>query len=109
MAGTLSTSKRGSLSIKMPEFNESATIKIDCHITANKSKYDIIVGRDTLCELGIALDFSNSSIAWNSSRIDMKPPNYNTTEHYFINDPSNVQEASDHMKRILDAKYEKAN
>ena len=49
MAGTLSTSKRGSLSIKMPEFNESATIKIDCHVTNNKSNYDIIVGRDTLC------------------------------------------------------------
>ena len=39
----------------------------------------------------------------------MKPPNCNLTEHYFINDPSNVEEASDRMKRILDAKYEKAN
>ena len=109
MAGTLSTSKRGSLSIKMPEFNESATIKIDCHVTNNKSNYDIIVGRDTLCELGIGLDFASNSITWNGSRIDMKPPNCNTTEHYFINDPSNVKEASDRIKRILDAKYEKAN
>ena len=109
MAGTLSTSKRGSLSIKMPEFNESATIKIDCHVTNNKSNYDIIVGRDTLCELGIGLDFASNSITWNGSRIDMKPPNCNTTEHYFINDPSNVEEASDRIKRILDAKYEKAN
>ena len=39
----------------------------------------------------------------------MKPPNCNLIEHYFINDPSNVEEASDRMKRILDAKYEKAN
>ena len=109
MAGTLSTSKRGSLSIKMPEFNESATLKIDCHVTNNKSNYDIIVGRDTLCELGIGLDFASNSITWNGSRIDMKPPNCNTTEHYFINDPSNVKEASDRIKRILDAKYEKAN
>ena len=39
----------------------------------------------------------------------MKPPNCNTTEHYYINDSSNVEEASDRMKRILDPKYEKAN
>ena len=77
----------------MPEFNELTKIKIDCHVTNNKSNYDIIVGRDTLSELGIALDFSNSSITWNGSRIDIKPPNCNTTEHYFINDPSNVEEA----------------
>ena len=110
MVGTLSTSKRGSLNIKMLEFNESTIIKIDCHVITNKSNYDIIVGRDTLCELGIALDFSNNTVMWNGSRIDIKPPsNCNTTEHYFINDPSNVEEASDRMKRILDTKYEKAN
>ena len=109
MAGTLSTSKRGSLNIKMPEFNETATIKIDCHVTTNKSNYDIIIGRDTLRELGIMLDFSNDTVTWNNSTISMKPPNCNLTEHYFINDPSNVEEASDRMKRILDAKYEKAN
>ena len=109
MAGTLSTSKRGSLNIKMPEFNETATIKIDCHVTTNKSNYDIIIGRDTLRELGITLDFSNDTVTWNNATISMKPPNCNLTEHYFINDPSNVEEASDRMKRILDAKYEKAN
>ena len=39
----------------------------------------------------------------------MKSSNCNTIEHYFINDPSNVEEASDRIKRILDDKYEKAN
>ena len=39
----------------------------------------------------------------------MKPSNCNTTEHYLINDPSNVEKASDRIKFILDAKYEKAN
>ena len=62
MAGTLSTSKRGSLNIKMPELNETATIKIDCHVTTNKSNYDIIIGRDTLRELGITFDFRNDTV-----------------------------------------------
>ena len=69
----------------MPEFNESATIKINCHVTNNKSSYNFIVRRDTLCELGITPDYNNSSITWNGLRIDMKPPNCNTTDHYFIN------------------------
>ena len=109
MTGTLSISKRGSINIKMPEFNETATIKIDCHVTTDKSNYDIIIGRDTLQELGITLDFSNGTVTWNNSTISMKLPNCNLTEHYFINDPSNVEEASDRMKRILDTKYERAN
>ena len=109
MAGTLATSKRGFLNIKMPEFNESAIIKINCHVTTNKSNYDIIVGRDTLRELGIIIDFSNDTVTWNGSQINMKPPNCNTTEHYYISDPSNIEDAKDRMKRILHAKYEKAN
>ena len=76
MAGTLSTSKRGSLNIKMPEFNETATIKIDCHVTTNKSNYDIIIG-----ELGgfilivelfhVTVSLLKSNVMPNSRRVSL--------------------------------------
>ena len=50
---------------------------VSCHVTKQKSNYDLILGREIFCALGIKLDFSNSNTNWNDINIPMKPARSN--------------------------------
>jgi hypothetical protein len=68
----------------------------------------MILGRDVLTGLGIKIDFGNNVLEWDSIVIPMKDADENIEEAFAIHDPKSVQ-ASDRLKSILDAKYEKAD
>ena len=59
------------------------------------SKYDIILGRDVMQNLGINLDFEDKVIRWNGSSANMKNPqsannfNYNIEESYALQAENN--------------------
>ena len=109
MAGSFTTSYESTINITLPELNPTAHISAQVFVTENKSNYDLIFGRDLLRELGISLDFENNIVSWQHVDIPMKPRDCTVEGHFAIEESANVQQATSRIKKILDAKYEKAN
>ncbi len=80
-------------------------------ICATKQKLnacDMIISRDLLRDLGIVLDFSRKTIIWGDGEIPMKPRDSRAAPSLYIKEPNGFFEEVDHMSKILDAKYAKA-
>ena len=97
----------------LPEFHENRVITWKTHLTTDESlgKYDMILGRDALLELGIDLKFSSCTIEWNTAEVPMHRAQCTVEDSFFIKEEegSAVREASDRITQIIDAKYEKAD
>ena len=81
-------------------------------------KYDMIIGRDLLRELGITLNFSDQTMTWDESTVRMKDPeefaDISSPLHEFFwhcecYETQALQDASVCLKKILDAKYAPAD
>ena len=51
MAGTFKTTCLAEIKLKLPELSDSAEINVNCHVTKQKSNYDLILWHEILCEL----------------------------------------------------------
>mgnify|MGYP000364675529 CR=1 FL=1 len=60
-------------------------------------------------ELGITFSFLDCTTTWDENSIPMKESNCTVTNSYFIHDSPAVEDLIDRLKRILGAKYEKAD
>ena len=109
MAGTFKTTRVAYVALKLPELNHTAEIATEFHVTKQKSAYDVIFGRKLLKELGIVLDFNQMVTIWNDVTIPMKDVNAEVKTHFFIRDSKHVNESTKRIKKILDAKYKKAD
>ena len=109
MAGTFRTIAIAHLELELPELNHTAVINAEFHVTSQESTYDIILGRDLLRSLGLNFNFKENTITWEHVSIDMKPRDCEIKSHFAIAESNSVKEATGRIKRILDAKYEKAN
>ena len=79
------------------------------HVTKDLGNYDMIIGQDILSFLQIDPRFSTMEVEWDSTTMPFKHVNAAPLDAYFIKDPVRVTDASDCIKKILDAKYEPAN
>ena len=71
--------------------------------------YDMIIGRDLLSELRIDILFSNNTVIWDHKQTPLKLQDAKEAiDYHLVNSPA-VKEATERIKRILNAKYEKAN
>jgi len=98
----------------MSEFYTKCILEWDVHIvdTHNSARYDLIIGRNLLRELGIEFSFKHNTVTWDDAEIAMWHPDTTVEEinTYGNEAESNaVTKASNCIKHILDAKYEKAN
>ena len=109
MAGTFKTTRLAEIKLKLPELSDSAEINVNCHVTNQKSNYDLILGGEILRELGINLNFLNNTTNWNETSIPMKPVHNSTRTHFSISNSKRVASETKRIKKILDAKYEKAD
>ena len=75
------------------------------HVTEQKSNYDMIIGRDILLELGINLNFKDMMVQWDTAIIPMKEINSTIENLYAVEDSEAVHDATERIKKILDAKY----
>ena len=107
--GEMGTSKRAQCTFMLPEFHTDRVIEWDLHVTKTIGTYDMILGRDLLSELGIKFDFTDMSVEWDGISIPMKDSGSDDREAFFIQEPEALAEATERLKGILDAKYEKAN
>ena len=109
MAGTFTTHGTTKIQFSMPEFFEKRLIEHEVHISKQLSNYDMIIGRDLLHEVGIDIKFSTKTMEWDDVSIPMKDIDATAESVCQIEDPPFITADTERMKRILDAKYEKAN
>jgi regulator of RNase E activity RraB len=98
----------------MPAFYEHRDIEWNCYVEKTdpkQSRYDLIIGRDLMHEVGIDLLFSEAVIKWDTATIKMSSPNkldeanINTFEQeiMYMKDPETTE--AERIQTILDAKY----
>jgi hypothetical protein len=110
VAGKFETSNIALFSIKIPVLHESRIRQCNMHVTSNMRKYDVIVGRDLLQDLGIIINFRDKTIEWEHGSDPI--PHFKSDSHDLFKIESErkpVIEATNRVKSIIDAKYEKAN
>jgi len=116
--GNFKTTKTCKIQFQLPELDDSKTIEwkvyVDECTDPSTSNYDMIIGTEILEELKIDLKFSERIITWGNASTPMKDRdtflNQDLMEFYiYAIESTTIQEATDRMKRILDAKYEKAD
>ena len=110
-AGVITTTHKCRIQIILPEFNDTKVIEHDVHIFNGDMslKYDMIIGRDILSAAEIDIKFSDHTICWEDGIIPMKNPDCTPSDSFYIQDSLATEMSMDRIKRILDAKYEKAD
>lgn len=118
--GTFKTTEVGDLKVTFPEFSNSkrASFRPDViRLPKNSPKpvYDLIIGVQSLANLGCILDFASKSLTIDSVQLPMRPqdsfmdPKTLRTQFKEFLEPISMREATNRAVKILDSKYEKAN
>ena len=107
-AGKMTTTKKAKVKFCLSEFDERKEITWNFHITNSHLRYDMIIGRDIMNEHGKYINFKEGMMYWNHTMAPLKSPDAMVKEAYVL-DSSHVEEVTDRIKQILDAKYEPAN
>lgn len=115
-AGTFRTTKEIEQKVQMTEFSESKDVSINFNVhEGNIGPYDAIIGRRTMQELGLILDFKNDEIIWEGTKVCMKHPDELASKEQLFatflgaSEPIMAQQNTERANRILDATYEKAD
>ena len=103
-----------------PEFSSSKVVTLEPDVLSVPSsepfpQYDLILGVETLHNLGCVLDFRDKKVTIDSITLPMRPENslfhrnaLNYTYREYL-EPTSMKEATHRAVRILDSKYEKAD
>lgn len=110
VAGSFLTKFKAIVVFKLPTLHETRTVEHEMHVAPRIKKYDMIIGRDLLQELGVVLNFSEQTIVWDYATVPMKADSNESNSCCNIEDEGvSVTQATKRMKSILEAKYEAAN
>ena len=107
-AGEVTTNTSVKSELTLPELHHDKVIQWSFHVTKSLGAYDMIIGRDLLEFLGIDIKFSTKTVEWDSAVMPFKDVD-DIAEAFHVDEPPQVVDASDRLKRILDAKYEAAD
>ena len=83
-SGSFVTDHVCNITFKMTLFHKHRDITWKAHVDPadhELCKYDLIIGRDLLLELGIDLQFSKASIIWDHAEITMQQPGWFETNN----------------------------
>jgi hypothetical protein len=119
LGGNFQTKRKVLIDMKFPELNPHKKVSWICHMDEttdpDTALYDIIIGMDMLCELGLTVDTETKTVRWEGNETplcnrgalqDVKTLNavYNLAQ-----DASVIQQAEARHNRILDADYSKVD
>ncbi len=107
--GKLITNQKVKSQFTIPELHDDKLIEWEWHVAPTLGNYDAIIGRDLMEFLKIDVLFSDQTIRWENAVMPFKDGDASVTEAYYVQDPEQVEQASDRLKKILDAKYEAAD
>ena len=105
----MTTSKKVKSQFTLPELQDDKLIEWDLHVNKNLGVYDLIIGRDILQFLKIDIRFSEMSVEWGQTAMPFKDVDDDPNQAYHIDEDPSLADASERVKRILDAKYDKAD
>ena len=108
-AGKMTTNRTVKAKFILPELHDDRCLEWKFHVTKKLGDCDMILGRDFLEITGIDILFSSKTVVWDEHETSFKPHDANSEDHYHIEEPDVVLQASERVKRILDAKYQKAD
>ena len=108
-AGKMETNYKAKAQFVIPELHDNRLIEWDVHVTKDLGIYDMIIGRDVLKDLGIDIRFSTETVEWDQSQIPFRNIDDDPHTSYYIRDSDTIDEATERLKSILDAKYEAAD
>ena len=86
----------------LPELHHDKLIDWSFHVTKTLGACDMIIGRDLLEFLGIDIKFSDQTVEWDSAVMPFKDVD-DATGSFHVDEPPQVVDASDRLKKILDA------
>ena len=110
-AGILTTNTKIETSFSFPELHDNKVINQSLHVVyLNIDLYDMIIGRDLIRSLGIDIHGVDMTIHWDDATIPWRDIDSTAKDVFALsqhNAPFNAE--TKRMKRILNAKYSKAN
>ena len=107
-AGPVVTATKCRTKFLFGELHPDRAIEWDLHVAPTLGSYDVILGRDIMQDLGIDLLSSSDTIAWDGAEIPMKDEG-SSGDLFHIKDSKSVDDATERLKSILDAKYTQAD
>ncbi len=108
-AGPMRTNSRVKSTFTLPELHSDRLLEWNFHVADDLGAYDIIIGRDILKFLGVAIDFETDLVSWDGRDMPFKDMDLSILENFHIADDENMSTETDRIQKILDAKYEKAD
>jgi hypothetical protein len=116
-SGTFETNQKCKVTFTLPAFHENRDINWNCYVDSSKglSRYDMIIGRDLLEELGMDFIFSEGLMKWDNATVLMKDTEWLdsqfievfTNEVLSMHDPDTTDAA--HIQDIIESKYTPAD
>jgi hypothetical protein len=120
--GMFQTKQKAEIELNFFEYSDSKRCLAEPDIVKydknNKPQYDLILGVKITKRYGIILDFEDKMITIDEVKLPMQNINYlqgsSTLHALMLNhslamEPQSTQDATKHVMRILDAKYQKAD
>ena len=119
--GLMRTEYESEIHFSLPEFSDSKMIHWNFSVAdASKIGYDMVIGRDLMTAIGMDMSFEKKVITWDQVEVSMRSFNHAKKMKYSahemniivqeMQEPASTREATNRvLKKILDAKYEKAN
>ena len=122
--GTFKTNKVGEITLSFVEYSLSKSVHLTPNIVeyeagATAPLYDLIIGKQTLHDIGAVLDFKEKTITIdnillpmrNITNLQLKPSVTRALRHNTCQaqEPVSTRNATKRVIEILDAKYDKAN
>ena len=104
----MKTSQKVKAQFTMSELHDDCLIEWNMHVTKSLGPYGMIIGKDILKFLKINLRFSDEIIEWDGAEMPFKDGDPSAKEACYIADSDSVEDTVHRVKRILDAKYDKA-
>ena len=116
--GSFKTTRTCEINIMLPAFHEKHIINWTAYVDETNqlsSRYDMIIGRDLISELGMSFRFNDYLMEWDNATISMQNPKIFdldsrediAKEMYMMHDPDTTE--AKRIQAILDAKYCKAD
>ncbi len=122
--GTFQTKKVGAIDVSFMEYSASKSVRltpdiVEYKVGAPSPLHDLVIGKQTLHDIGAVLDFKEKTITIDSILLPMrnivnlqlKPSVTKALQHNTVQaqEPVSTQNATKRVIEILDPKYDKAN